>query len=1048
MKLKTFIDRPILSAVISIVIVLVGVIGLTSLPIEQYPDIATPTIQVSATYTGANAETVQNSVIVPLEEAINGVEDMLYMTSTASNMGTATISVYFKQGTDPDMATVNVQNRVSKATGQLPSEVTQIGVSVSKRQSSMIQIFTMYSSDDAYDDIFISNYLKINVIPQILRISGIGEASCLGPDYSIRIWMKPDVMAQYGLVPSDIAKVLSEQNLESPTGYLGENSKNTFLYTMKYRGRLEKPEEFESIVVRSLPDGEVLLLKDVADIELGADSYEKIGEANGHPGVNCIVFQTAGSNANEINIQLDQLLEEIEPDLPPGMKVAKILSTKDFLDVSIENVIETLLLAILLVVLVVYLFLQNLRATMIPAIAIVVSTLGTFAFLALIGFSINLLTLFALVLAIGTVVDNAIIVVEAVQTKFDEGYKSSYLATIDGMGGITSAIIVSTLVFMAVFIPVSFMGGTSGVFFQQFGLTMAVAVGISAINALTLSPALCAILLKPNREANGGKKTFQERFRTAFDTSFHALTKRYTTGLKFFMRRKWVTVFVLVGSIAGLVILMNVTKSGLVPEEDQGVLFVSVNTAPGSTVNETGKVADKIEERIRTIPQLETYGKNIGYGLGTGQSASTASFFIRLKPWDERKGSENNKDAVMADIYKATADVKDAQVFIMSPPMIAGYGTGNGIDLYVQDKKGGDLTDFYNVTQDFIARLNERPEIGRAFSSFNVNYPQYLVEVDAAKCKRAGVSPDEVLNVISGYYGGIYASNINRFSKIYKVMIQAFPDDRLDTQSLENTFVRVEDKMAPLSQFVTLTKVYGAESLSRFNMFNAISVSGMPADGYSSVDAINAVRETAAQSLPTGYGYEFGGITREEAGSTSNTVIIIGICIVLIYLILCALYESFLIPVVVLLAVPIGLMGSFFFTKIAGLENNIYLQTGVIMLIGLLAKTAILITEYASKRRAEGMGIAQAALTAAKDRFRPILMTALTMIFGLLPLVFSSGVGANGNISLGVGTVGGMFVGTLGLLFIVPVLFTFFQMIEEKLSPSKAPKKQAKKIES
>ncbi len=832
---KTFIDRPILSAVISIVIVLAGVIGLVTLPIEQYPDIATPTIQVTATYTGANAETVQNSVIVPLEEAINGVEDMIYMTSTASNMGSASITVYFKQGTDPDMATVNVQNRVSKATGQLPSDVTQVGVSVSKRQSSMIQIFTMYSSDDAYDDIFISNYLKINVIPQILRISGVGEASSLGADYSIRIWMNPEVMAQYNLVPSDISNALAEQNIESPTGYMGENSDNTFLYTMKYRGRLEKTEEFEEIVIRSLADGEVLRLKDVAVIELGADSYEKIGEANGHPGVSCIVFQTAGSNANEINTELDKLLKEIEPDLPPGLKISKILSTKDFLDASIFNVTETLLIAFLLVVLIVYLFLQNFRATLIPAVGICVSIIGTFAFLSLFGFSINLLTLFALVLSVGIVVDDAIIVVEAVQTKFDEGHKSPYLAAVKGMEEITSPIIVTTLVFMAVFIPVSFMGGTSGVFFTQFGLTMAVAVGISAVNALTLSPALCALLLKPNLETNGSKKSLKERFHTSFNISFQRLTKRYMGGLKFFMRHRWITPTLLVGSVIILAILMNTTKSGLVPDEDQGVLFVSVNTAPGSTINQTKKTVDKIEERINSIPQVESYSKTVGYGFGagSGQSANTASFFIRLKDWKERKNKEDSKDAVSAKIYELTADIKDAELFVMSPPMIAGYGSGSGVELYVQDKKGGSLTDFYNVTQDFITRLNERPEIGLAFSSFNINYPQYLVEVDAAKCKRAGISPDEVLNVLSSYYGGTYASDINRFSKIYKVMIQASPDSRLNTESLNNTFVRVDDKMASLSQFVTLTKTYGAESLTRFNMFNSISINGMIAEGYS-----------------------------------------------------------------------------------------------------------------------------------------------------------------------------------------------------------------------
>lgn len=1038
MTLKTFIDRPILSGVISVLIVLAGVISLAVLPIEQYPNIATPTIVVSASYTGANAETIQKSVIAPLEEAINGVENMIYMTSTASNMGSATITVYFKQGSDPDMATVNVQNRVSKATGMLPAEVTSAGVSVNKRQTSTVQIFNLYSSDDRYDMNFITNYAQINIVPEILRINGVGDVTTLGYDYSLRIWLKPDVMAQYGLIPSDISAALSEQNIESPTGYFGENSDNTFMYTMKYRGRLEKPEEFGNIVIRSLENGEVLRLKEVADIELGAQGYEMIGEANGHAGTTCMVNQTAGSNASDIVTQIDEVLSRMEPDLPEGIKIARLVNVKDFLDASIWNVVKTLLEAMILVILVVYIFLQSLRSTLIPMVGIVVSLVGTFAALYIAGFSINLLTLFALVLAIGTVVDDAIIVVEAVQAKFEHGYKSPYKATVDAMGGITSAIITSTLVFMAVFIPVSFIGGTSGVFFKQFGITMAVAVGISAVNALTLSPALCALLLRPHTDTNGvEKKPFHMWFRLAFDAAFATMTTKYTSGIRLFIRRKWLAVSVLAGAIIILVLLMMNTKTGLVPEEDQGIIFMNINTAAGSSLSRTKEVIDEVEKSVKAIPEISNYAKNVGYGMMSGQSSSTGMFIIRLKPWDERKKKENSINAVIGRLYGMTADIKDAQVVIFAQPMIIGYGMSDGFEMYVQDKAGGSTEDFNKVTQDFIAAVNQRPEISMAYTTFNINYPQYLVEVDAVKCKRAGIAPSEVLNTLSGYYGGQYVSNFNRFSRIYRVILQASPDTRVDKETLNNIFVRINGEMAPIEQFLTLTKTYGAEYLNRFNMFNAIAVNGSKADGYSSGDAIKAVQEVAAQTLPNGYGYEFSGITREESDSSNNTIIIFAICTLLIYLILCALYESLLIPLAVILAVPVGLAGSFFFTWLLGLENNIYLQTGLIMLIGLLSKTAILITEFASERRKQGMSIVEAATDAAITRFRPILMTALTMIVGLLPLVFSSGVGANGNISLGTGTVGGMLIGTLALLFIVPVLFIVFQTIQEKLSPKK-----------
>jgi len=1036
MTLKTFIDRPILSVVISVTILLVGFIALNTLPVEQYPDIAPPTVMVRASYTGANAETVQKSVIIPLEEVINGVENMTYMTSEATNDGAATIMIYFKQGTDPDMAAVNVQNRVSRATGLLPSEVVQVGVTTIKRQNSILKIFSLYSPDDTYDETFLTNYVKINIQPEILRIAGVGEAVTLGSDYSMRIWLRPDVMAQYKLIPTDVAAVLGEQNIESPTGSFGENSDRTFQYTMKYRGRLEKPEEFGDMVIRSLPNGEVLRLKDIADIELGALAYTIIGETDGHPGTSTLIFQTAGSNASEVINNIDNYLSSIEKDLPKGVEIAHLMSSKDFLDASIAEVIKTLVEAILLVILIVYIFLQNIRATIIPSLAIIVSLVGTFAFLYVAGFSINLLTLFALILAIGTVVDDAVVVVEAVQAKFDAGYKSPYLATVDAMSGITSAIISCTLVFMAVFIPVSFMSGTSGTFYTQFGITMAVAVGISAVNALTLSPALCALILKPHSEGEG-KKSFSDRFRIAFETSFGRMQQKYKNGVMIFIRKKWLVGVLLVTAVVLLGVLMKTTKTGLVPQEDMGVIFVDVSTAPGSTLHQTKKVMDEIEHRIKEFPQVKTYAKVAGSGLMSGDGPSHGMYILKMKHWDERAGKENSVNTVTNMLYARTADIKDAQIFIFAPPMITGYGQSNGVELYIQDRKGDNMTDLYNITQEFVGKLRERPEISTAYTSFNINYPQYIVDVDAAKCKRAGVSPNDVLNTLAGYYGGLYASNFNRFTKMYRVMVQASPEYRLDTESLNNIFVRNGNQMAPIGQFVTLTKVYGAESVSRFNMFNSISVLGSPADGYSSGDAIKAIEEVAATELPFGYGYDFGSISREEREGGSSTVFIFVICVILIYLILCGLYESLLIPLAVLLSVPFGLAGSFLCAKLMGMENNIYLQTGLIMLIGLLAKTAILLTEYASERRRCGMSLIQSALSAATVRLRPILMTALTMVFGLLPLVFSTGVGAQGNISLGTGTVGGMLIGTLALLFMVPTLFIVFQYLQEKISPPK-----------
>ena len=1018
---------------ISILILVIGLISLFTLPVEQYPDIAPPTVQVSASYTGADAEAVMNSVIMPLEESINGVENMMYITSTATNAGTATIEIYFKQGTDPDMAAVNVQNRVSKAQGLLPAEVTKIGVTTQKRQTSFLQINALASTDGRYDKTFLGNYMDINIIPQIKRVEGVGDVMMLGDTYSMRIWLKPERMAQYGLVPSDITSVLGEQNIEAPTGSLGENSKNVFQFTLKYRGRLKSVDEFKNTVVRAQDDGSVLRLKDVADVELGTQTYSFSSEMDGKPAVMFIVFQTAGSNATAVNELISEQMKEMEKDLPQGTEFVNMMSSNDFLFASIHNVVETLIVAIILVILVVYFFLQDFKSTLIPSISIIVSLVGTFACLVAAGFSINILTLFALVLAIGTVVDDAIVVVEAVQSKFDAGYKSPYQATKDAMGDVTMAIISCTCVFMAVFIPVTFMGGTSGIFYTQFGITMATSVGISMISALTLCPALCAIMMRPS-DGTKSAKSINGRVRAAYNASFNAVLGKYKKGVMFFIRRRWMVWTSLVAAVVLLVWLMSTTKTGLVPQEDQGIIMINVATSPGSTLEETNKVVDKLEDILKNTPEIEHYSRVAGYGFLSGQGASYGLVVIRLKDWSERKGSEHTSDAVVARLNAQFYAIKDAQIFSFQPGMIPGYGMGNSIELSLQDRTGGDMTTFYNSVMQFLGALNQRPEVAMAYTSYAMNFPQISVDVDAAKCKRAGISPATVLDALGSYCGGAYISNYNQFGKVYRVMMQASPEYRLDERALDNMFVRNGTEMAPVSQFVTLKKVLGPEVANRFNLYSSISANVNPAMGYSSGEVQKVIEEVAAQTLPSGYGYEYGGMSREESNSGGGkTIFIYGVCILLIYLILSCLYESFLVPFAVILSVPFGLMGSFLFAKLFGLENNIYLQTSVIMLIGLLAKTAILITEYAIERRRKGMGIVESAYSAAQVRLRPILMTVLTMIFGMLPLMFSTGAGANGNSSLGTGVVGGMAIGTLALLFVVPVFYIIFEFLQEKI---------------
>ncbi len=1035
MKVKTFIDRPILSGVISVIIVLVGVIALTQLPLEQFPEIAPPTVRINANYTGANAETVLKSVVVPLEEAINGVEGMMYMSSRASNTGNANISVFFRQGTDPDMAMVNVQNRAATVQGRLPSDVVRSGLTVRKRQTSNIKQMTLYSPDNSFDRTFLANYTKINIEPRLSRIPGVGEVNVIGADYSMRIWLDPLKMARYGLTPADINRVLDEQNIEVATGTLGADSQNTFQYILKYRGTYEEESGYEQMVVKSLPNGDVLRLGDLARVELGSQNYNFIGETNGHPSINISINQVAGSNANEIITKIDEEVENIRKELPPGIAIDDLESKKDYLDASIKSVLRTLLEAMVLVILVVYIFLQSLRSTIIPAVAIGVSLIGTLAVLYLIGFSLNMLTLFALVLVIGTVVDDAIVVVEAVQAKFDEGYRSAYKATIEAMHGITSALFTTTLVFMAVFVPVCFIRGVTGTFYTQFGITMAVAVAISLFNALTLSPALCALIMTPHADVEKGETmSFSSRFHKAFDAAFQGMVDKYRKMVGGLTGHKWIAMVLVVAAVATLTLLMRSTKTGLVPKEDMGTIYVNVQASPGSTLQQTYGIMKEVEKRIKDLPQLRMYSLVAGNSVGFDQSSSNGNFTLKLKNWDERKGEGDDVDAITEEIYRRTSDISNASIQVSTQAMLPGFGRTNGFDLYLQDKKGGTIEQLMQYTGQFIEALNERPEVSRAYTNFSLKYPQYRLEVDAARCKRQGVTPNDVLSALQGYVGGIYASNFVRFTKLYRVMVQASPEYRLETESLNNIFVRnAQGEMSPIGQYVSLERVYGSETLSRFNLFPCITVNGMPAEGYSTGQALQAIREVAAEQLPEGYGYEFGGMAREEASAQNTTTLVFILCIVFIYLILCALYESLFIPMAVIFSVPFGLAGSFIFASMWGLENNIYMQTGLIMLIGLLSKTAILLTEYASARRRQGMGIVEAALDAASVRLRPILMTSMTMVFGLLPMALSTGVGANGNHSLGVGTIGGMLIGTISLLFIVPALFVIFQIIEEKV---------------
>lgn len=1047
MKLDRFINRPVLSTVISIIIVILGVIGLVTLPIEQYPDIAPPTVSVKASYTGANAQTTLNSVVVPLEEAINGVENMDYMSSSASNTGDASITITFKQGTDPDMAAVNVQNKVSSATGLLPAEVTKIGVTTEKRQNSMLMVFTLYDKSGKYDQRFIENYAKINIIPEIQRVNGVGEAFVMGADYSMRIWLKPELMAQYHLMPADVTTALAQQNIEAAPGKIGERENQTFEYTLRYRGRLQDEHEFENIVIRATSDGQILRLKDIARIELGRLTYAFTNKVNGYTGVTSIAFQMAGSNATQVVKDLTKVLDDAKKDLPTGLDINVAQNVNDFLFASIHEVLKTLIEAFILVFIVVYIFLQDMRSTLIPAIAIPVALLGTFFFLKLLGFSINLLTLGAMVLAIAIVVDDAIVVVEGVHAKLDQGYQSSRKASIDAMHELGGAIISITLVMMAVFIPVSFISGTSGIFYRQFGLTMAIAIALSALNALTLSPALCAIFLKPHDENQKKKSTFIDRFHTAFNTTYNTLLGKYKNAVLKQIHRPYLTLGFVVIGIAALVTLMAVTPTGFVPNEDTGTVMGTVDLPEGTSQDRTETVLAKIDSLITANPAVQSHTQISGYSFLGGQGSNAGSFICKLKDWDERSIKESSNVVVGTLYLNARRLIKDAQVLFFGPPMINGYSVSNGFQINLQDKTGGSIESFYKIAQDFITHLNERPEITQAQTSFRPNYPQYMIDIDAAECMKAGLTPNDILTTLQGYYGGLYASNFNRFGKLYRVMIQSERSERTNLESLKKIKVRNGNEMAPITQFMSVRKVYGPSSISRFNMYTSMAINGNPGDGYSSGEAIKAIQEVAEKYLPTGYGYEYSGITREEQSSSgSATAIIFLLCITFIYLLLSAQYESYLLPLAVILSVPFGLAGSFIFIQLLGLanivlpflgsaSNNIYVQISLIMLIGLLAKNAILIVQFALERRKMGMSITWAAVLGAGARLRPIIMTSLAMIVGLLPLMFAMGVGANGNRSLGAAAVGGMLIGVICQIFVVPSLFVIFEYLQEKVKP-------------
>ncbi|MFA6471843.1 MAG: efflux RND transporter permease subunit [Candidatus Latescibacterota bacterium] len=1030
---RHFIERPVKSSVIAIIIVILGLISIHNLPIEQYPDIAPPTVRVSATYTGANAETVLKSVVIPLEEQINGVENMIYMSSTASNSGTASIDVYFKQGSNPDMAAVNVQNRVAQATGVLPAEVTRVGVTTMKRQTSMLLILSIYSENPNFDETFIQNYCKINLIPQIQRVQGVGDAMVWSAKtYSMRIWLKPDVMAAYKLVPSDITAALNEQNLEAAPGKFGELNNQSFEYTIKYKGKLTLPSEYENIVIKADDKGNILRLKDVARVEFGSLAYTADITTLGHPGVTMAVIQTSGSNARQVIIDVKKVIAEAEKTFPSGVKIVTLVDNNVYLNSSIHKVVKTLFEAFLLVCLVVFMFLQNFRATIIPSLSVPVAIIGAFFFLNMFGFTINMLTLFALLLAIGIVVDDAIVVVEAVHAKLEHGEKNTLEAASSAMNEISGAIITITLVMSAVFVPVTFITGTTGVFYKQFGITLACAIIISACIALTLSPALCALFLKPYDEKSLHGKGLIKGFYRGFNAGYSSFSQKYQKLLNTLIHRKWIVFVVILVFSVLLLFLMKTTPKGFIPSEDKGAVFVDISLPPATSLAKTTEVTQKLENIIANIPEMRAYSRIIGNSFLSGSGSSYAMFICELKPYEERKGKAHSVDSVIARLYGMTAGFTEARILFFTPGMVPGFGLAGGFELKVEDRTGGDIKVFEQNANKFLSELRKYPEIQYASTAFNTNFPQYQVDVNGERCKQSGISVSTVLSAMQGYIGGYYASDFNRFGKQYRVMLQAEPKYRGNPEDMNGVFVKTASgEMAPITEFVTFKRIYGPENLTRFNMYTSISVNGAPNPGYSSGQAIDVVRKVAAQTLPRGYTYEFSGSTREEVASGGQSLVIFLLSLIFVYFLLCAQYESFILPFSIILTLPIGIAGSFLFAKFMGVENNIYLQISLIMLIGLLSKNAILIVEFARQRRHSGMSIIESAVEGARVRLRPILMTSLSFIVSLLPLVFSSGIGANGNRSIGIGAVGGMLVGTMIGILVIPVLYVIFENVQE-----------------
>ena len=1033
-----------MACAISIVIALVGFISMNSLPVEQYPNIAPPSVEVSTNYTGADVNTIMKSVIRPLEEEINGVSDMTYMTSKATSTGNVTITVYFKQGTDPDMATVNVQNRVSQAESTLPSDVTDQGIEVSKKQNSFLRIIGVGSTDGKFDDDFISNWTDINLTPRLKRISGVGSVTTLGNTYALRVWLKPDVMAQYSLEPDDVFNAIRNQSFVSSTGTLGEQSKNSYQFTMKYKGTLTDVDEFYDIVVKTEDGGHVLYLRDLAEVEIGAESYNFVGNVNGNPGSMFLVFQSPGANATQVNAEITKMLEDLKPTMPDGLEFVTLMTSDDFLFAAMHNVVETLIIAIILVILVVFFFLQNIKATIIPSLSIIVSLLGTFAVVMVAGFSLNILTLFALVLAIGTVVDDAIVVVEAVMGKLENGISDAREATRQAMSEVSVAVISCTLVFMAVFIPVCFISGTSGTFYTQFGVTIASAVGLSCLSAMTLCPALCGIMLKVS-EDKSDRKSLTYYTKKAYEASYNAILTKYSKAVRGFIKRPVVSWGILAVAAVLLVFFMKNLPSGLVPQEDQGMFMGEVRAPEGYTLEQTEVLMKQVEEKIKVIPELESYAVSCGYGLLSGNGSCYATFIIRLKNWDDREGSEHNVESVINRFNLSCRSIKNALVLAFQMPQIPGYGTSNGVSLIVEDPTDGDMTEFSQKTDAFLGKLMERPEIMIAMSSYSERFPQYEVIVDEVQCERSGISSKDVVSTLGNYCSGSYIGNFNQYGKVYKIMVASSPEYRLDESSLHNIFVKVKGgKMAPLSEFISLKEIVGPSMLEHFNAYQSITCNITTAPGFSEGEAHKAIAEVFKQEMPNSYTYEYSDMSREveESANSNTTTLIYCICVILIYLILVSLYESWFVPWAVLLSVPFGLMGAFCLVYVcslfglSGMDNNVYLQTGVIMLIGLLSKTAILITEVASEHRKHGMTIADAAFAACKERLRPILMTVATMIIGMIPLIIEGGAGANGNRALALGVVGGMSVGTVAILFVVPAFFIVSQKLHERFQGS------------